>query len=571
MIARRTLAHGRTLLLALWTAALVGCGGGASSGGGVTPAPGSQTGALSLGLAGGAHTGVDHVWVTVSAIALHTDADRAWSAGDTSWQVFRLDTPITIDLAAVTNGLIASVLTGKTVPAASYAQLRLFVLRHDDALADSAKTLNLLYNAQVARNDGAGVTRQLPLEFADAGLGLRVDGPVVIGAGVASSITLQWDLQRSLVRFAADDGVDRVTMRPELRAYDLANTGAIVGVMDKSLFCAAGVQSGCVHDVVASAQLPSADGLANVSVRATPVVVGDTYALFALYPLPVSATGQFDVVIQGRNMQTMLVRAVPASAADLLAAAPTQLGADPADPAHPVPMALVLSAAGDSQASLAQAMAPRGAQLLFGQTLPGSGERAHELVVANTDPFTGRLAQPLALPSGPLRVATYSATTVLSFSDVTPQEGSDSFTVLSRGTRYDDPGPLAIVTAPGGGSVSFVAPNPLRKSGLVDATLAINLSGGSTQQFDAAELVVADVGGIVTTQDVSALIGAGGQVTLTLPAGANAAALGGTAVYSVSVRTWRRAAAAQSLQWARASAVVDLRSASAASVTVSLP
>ena len=556
----------RTFLLALVCAALVACGGGGSSDGGVTPAPGAQSGALSLGLAGSAHPGVDHVWVTVNAVALHTEADHAWSPSDASWQVLRLSAPITIDLASVTNGVVASVLTGRTLPAASYAQLRLFVLRHDDVLADSAKTLKLSYNAQVDRSDGSW-----PLEFADAGLGLRVNGPIVVGAGTATDITLQWDLARSLVRFTADDGIDRTTLRPDLRAYDLASTGAIVGVMDKSLFCTASASSSCISDVVASAQLPSADGAATVSVRATPVALGDSFAVFALYPLPVSPNGLFDVVIRGRNMRTMLVRAVPASAADLLAANPTQLGADPADPTHPAPMVPVLSPLGDAQVSLSQAVAPRSAQLVFGQTLAGPGELAHEIASTNADPFTGMLAQPFALPSGPLRVATYSATTVLSFSDVTPLEGADSFSVITRGTRYDDPSAAEVVAAPGGSSVSIAAPNAARKAGLASATLAVHLSGGSTQQADAAELVVADVGGIVSTQDVSALIGVGGTVAIALPAGTNAAALGGAALYAVSVRSWRRAAPAQSLHWTRASAPVDLRSGSDASVTLTLP
>ncbi|HJW11766.1 MAG TPA: hypothetical protein VJ598_08265, partial [Albitalea sp.] len=243
----------------------------------------------------------------------------------------------------------------------------------------------------------------------------------------------------------------------------------------------------------------------------------------------------------------------------------------PADPTHPVPMVPLLSPLGDAQVSLSQGVEPRSAQLLFGQTLPGSGELVHEIASASADPFSGRLAQTLALPSGPLRVATYSATTVLAFADVTPQEGVDSFSVITRGTRYDDPSAPAVVAAPGGSSVSIAAPNATRKPGLANATLAVHLSGGSLAQADAAELVVADVGGIVSTQDVSSLIGVGGTISIALPAGANAAALGGTSVYAVSVRSWRRAAPAQSLHWVRASAPVDLRGGSDASVAITLP
>jgi hypothetical protein len=504
----------RALALVVCAAVLAACGGG-SSGSGTTPAPTASSGALSIGLA-----------------------------------------------------VVAPLLTAQPLPASRYGQLRVFVLRHDEALAASASDAKLQYNDQLERTD-AGVTRQLPIEFADSGLGMRVDGPIVVGAGTTTSMTLQWDLERSLVRFAADDGVDRVTMRPALRAYDLAATGAIVGVIDKTLFCTDAPSGGCISDVVASAELPTADGRSTVSVRSTPVVVGDNFAEFALYPLPASPSGLFDVVIRGHGMRTMLIRDVPASAADLLAAAPTQLGANPADPSHPLPMVPVSSAAGDGSATLAQAVAPAGAQLRFGQTL--AGEPTREIAVASTDPFSGRLAQPLALPSGPLRVATYSATEPLSFEDVTPIEGADGFGVTTLGTRYDGTGGPVVVAVPGGSSVAFAAPDAPARGDLDSAQLTVKVVAGSKPAFDAAELVIADVGGIVATHGVSALIDSGGQVSITLAAGPNAAALGAGAVYSVALRAWQRAAPDASLHWVRASAPVDLRNAASGEVTIALP
>ena len=568
------LARGAASAAAAVLVLLAACGGGASSGGGETPAPGSQTGSLTLGLAGGAPAGFSHLWVTVDSVALNADPDRPWSSSDSSWQVIHLDTPQTIDLAASVNGVIAPLLTGKILPATTYGQLRLFVLRHDDPLADSARTLQLLYNAEADSVDASGSAHRVPLEFPDAGLGLRVAGAITIGTNVASSLTLQWDLEHSAVKVVSDDGVDRVTMRPDPRIYDIAQTGAIVGLMDKSAFCPAGVRSGCVYDVVATAQAVSADGRFMVSVRSTPVAVGSTYAQFALYPLPPLADGAtFDVVIRGRNMRTMVIRAVPASAAQLLAANPTQIGVDMSNPQVPVAAPLVpqLSAQGDSLVSLNVPTVPPSAQLLFGQTLPGTGELPHEVMVANTDPFTGLLADPVALPSGALMVATYSSTGVLGFSDATPQEGSDHYSLVTLGTRCDDPSAIANVAAPGGSSASVTAPVTLRIGAQV-AQLTVGITGGSTQSIDAAELVVSDVGGIVATQCVSSLIGVNGaQTALQLPAGPAAAALGGTAVYSVAIRAWKRSAPDSSLRWARAASVVDLRSAAPASVTISLP
>ena len=84
---------------------LSACGGSSSSGGGDTPAPGSPTGSLSLGLAGGAPADYRHAWVTVDAVALHADPDRAWSSTDTSWEVIKLDAPKSVDLTASVNGV----------------------------------------------------------------------------------------------------------------------------------------------------------------------------------------------------------------------------------------------------------------------------------------------------------------------------------------------------------------------------------------------------------------------------------------------------------------------------------
>jgi hypothetical protein len=563
----------RWLCVAWLCALLCACGGGGGSGGSSTPGPAQQQGSLALALAGGAHPGVDHVWVTISLVALHGDADRPWSGGDASWQVVRLPAPLTVDLAALTNGATSALLTGSALPVGSYAQMRLFVVAHDAPLADSAKSLGLAYNAQVDTSDASGAAQHLPLEFADVALGLRVAGPFVIGAEQSTDLALQWDLERSLVRFASDDGVDRFTMRPDLRWYDLAHTGAIFGVLDKSLFCSGAPRTDCIYDVVASAELPSADGRFKTAVRSTPVIVDTNYALFGLFPLPaLPAGGSFDVVIRGRNMQTLVVRAVPIDVADLLTTRPTQLGVDQSDPNNPVvhPIVPVLQASGDASVGLSQPLAERSAHLLFGQTLPGSGELPLEINAANSDPFSGLLAQPLPLPRGPLRVATYTASGPLAFADVTAQEGDGGFSVITRGTRYDDASAPATLSV-AGGATSFAAPEPATMSALGSATLSVSLSGGSTQQADAAQLLVSDVGGIVLTRDVSSLIGTGGQISVSLPAGANAAALGGTAVYSVALRTWKRASPQASLQWLRASAPVDLRTATSASVTLTLP
>lgn len=547
-----------------------GCGGGGGGGGGSGSSSTGVQGSVSVSLAGGASPGVDHVWVTVNAVALNADADKPWSGSDSSWLVVRLSAPTAIDLASLVNGSAQPLVIGQPLPAGTYGQMRLLLTAHDATLTKSASDAKLSYNDQVDYTDSSGTAHHVPLELPDVGLGLRVDGPFVVQGNLDTDLTLQWDAERSLARFTGDDGVDRFTWRPDLRAYDAADTGAIVGVVDKSQFCAAGVRSDtCIYDVEASALLASADGRFKRSVRSSPVQAGSNYALFSLYPLPALGQGQtFDVVIRGRNMRTMVVRNVPAAPAGLLAALPTTLGADPNNPTAPSPMVPVLVPGGEAQASLAAPMANAGARLLFGQTLPGD-TAPMEIATANTDPFSGQLARPVPLPSGALRVSDYRNDIILAFSDVSPQEGDGGFSVMALGTRYQDPSVNASVAVTPGANVAFTAREPSAKAGLGSGTLTVSISSGNGK-YDAAELVVSDPNGIVTTRDVSAQL-SGGSVSLTLPAGAQAASLGGTAVYAVAVRAWKRSAPSSSLQWARAPGAVDLRSATTASASVTLP
>jgi len=419
--------------------------------------------------------------------------------------------------------------------------------------------------------DATGATQHVPLEVFSGQLGIRAASAFSISSTVATEYTFQLDIAKNLARVASDDGVDRFVLRTELRVYDVAKTGAIIGILDKSVFCATGVTTGCVYDVVATAERPSDDGLSMVEVRSTPVVIGDTYAAFALYPLPALPAGQgFDVVIHGRNMRTMIVRAVPAAAEDLLAANPTQLGVDMTDPQHPVAVPLVpqLSTAGDASVTLASPALPRSSALRFSQTLPGSGELPHEVVSVDTDPFTGVFARALALPSGPLRVATYSNGGPLSFSDVTPTEGVDSYTLTTIGTRYDFER-SGIVSVPGGTTVALTPADTSRRAGLTPAPVTITVSA-SPASYDAVELIVSDVAGVVLTQAITPSA-SGTSVTVNLPAGTYAQQLGGTAVYMVYARGWKRSAQASTLRWARGGSLVDLRDATSASVSVSLP
>src|SRR6516225_12281904 len=83
--------------------ALVACGGGGTTGGAPPPPPPatSSDAVLSLSIAGGASPGIDHLWVTITGVALNQDATRVFGDGSDTWITVPLSAAMTIDLASV--------------------------------------------------------------------------------------------------------------------------------------------------------------------------------------------------------------------------------------------------------------------------------------------------------------------------------------------------------------------------------------------------------------------------------------------------------------------------------------
>ncbi len=568
-------AGARWLLALLMCSVLAACGGGGGSTGNsvsssTSSGADSTHAAFTLGLSGGAYRDVTHVWVTVGSVALHPQASQAWSSSDRSWTVLKLETPVVIDLAVpdTSQGNVTPIFNGLSVPAGTYGQIRVFPLAHDAALDDAAAAKGLSYNAQVNYKDAGGIARTVPLELPSPELGWRLPGSFTMAANRGSYVVMGTDLLQGLVRMSSPDGIDRFSFRPSLRSYDMATSGAIIGQLDPTLICggaSAPAAPNCAEDIVVSAQSLSADGQRHVSVRQ--YRLSGTSGGFALYPLP--SDTRYDVVITGRHMQTMLIKDVAVSAFSVLITLDwTTLGTS-SDPIRPV-----ITPVTPRTVNLASAMSPPGSQLYFGQTL-GSVTQPYEVALSNADILSGTLAQPLALPQGPVSLATYAAPTTdsgtgvttyppLVFADTVPQEGSDAFSVMALGTAYDDPG-ASSVQAPALGTASTITvANPVRQAALGIGQIQVNLTGALSSTYDGARLIVSDVNGVVASQAVTG----SGSVVVNVPAGSQAAALGGTAVYTVALRA---AGHTGSLRWVRATSVVDLRSSASAAVTLALP
>jgi len=569
--------------------ALVACGGGGGGTGAPTPTPApaptpAASAELSVSLAGGASPGIDHLWVTVTAVAMHADATKVFGDGDPGWVVSPLLAPVTVDLAASTlsQGQSVSLLKQVVATPGTYKQIRLVFASSDPTaeLAASARTLGLTFNDQVQYTD-AGGTHVVPLEMPDPQAGVRLLQQFSLSADSTTPLAIQFDAASSLVRRASPDGVDRFTLRDELQLYnqqlltvlsngDLTIDGslfdAISGQLDASHFCiGSGSQAGCIHDVVASATSLSPDGLFHQEVRSVNV---SGSGAFILYPLPTQTL--YDVVIRGANMETIVVRGVFVDPTGLLKPFPTSLSSST------TPIVPTFNA-GSTTVTVSNALAPRASRVLFGQTVAGSGggsspDVPYQVAQGAADPLTGRLVHAVTLPAGPIHDAAFDRAnggtgTPPTFTTVTPKEGADAWSVWSLGTLADSTS--AIVVKPAG-VTTVAAPNPVRRAGFTDGTLTVTLSGSATNAPDSAEVVVTNAGGTVAVADVSSLISGGGPVTFTLPSGTSTAAPGAT-LYGVSVHTWKASAAASTGRWSRASSNADLASASTASVAVTLP
>lgn len=518
---------------------LLGCGGG---GGGSSSGASSSTttGYLTLRLIGGASADYAHVYVTLNAVAFHTSADQPWSATDTSWQVVTFSTPQQVDLANLANGSYAALLTQRTLPSGTYRQMRLFA-------APSG--------AQAVGAGGATTS----IEWPDTLLGLRVPVNFTVAQNALTQLYLQWDLDHSLVPMLVNSGAaTALSLRPNLATIDLANSsGAIVGTFDTASFCSGTTRTGCISNVVATAQLLSADASRHVVVLSTQVDASN--GSFRLFPLP--SGGTFDVVFHGRNMRPIVVRSVVANVIDLFTNG-THINPNTGSTTDAL---IVPTLVVPDQASAALSISPvklADASVWIGQTLSGSAP--YEWTAASADPLTGLFASSTFVPSGAaIDVASYTGAT-LTFSTVAATEGAGTYRAKAYGTSYDLANGLQTVTPPA--AVAGASADTSLQAG----SIAVNFSATTPANYDRAQVVVSDVNGVVLSQDVSGGIAAPTVATLTVPRGTAAANLGGTAVYSVSVRGWK-IASPQTATWARSSTVVDLRSASSGAVTLALP
>jgi hypothetical protein len=576
----------QSLLWPLWLgmALLAGCSSRANV---------SMTGATDAQVQS-AYVTVQAVYLNKSSTALPTDA--GWVGGV-------LATPLTLDLADISGTALTELLANQLLTPGTYNQLQLVLADPSTTLMTSAQAAGLSSNAEVTYLDSTGAAQTIPLELAnpngilvipasiditngslasyfaaptsaltstdtttatsttttsttDTGTTGSTTGDTTTTSSAAATVTVAADIQavRGLVLFNYGNAVGAV-LTPTLAAYNTANAGGLSGQLDLTAV-ATDVLTGD-QGIVATAELLSSDGSRYVGVKSVNVSAGGT---FSIYPLPVSSSGttNYDLVIHGPGIQTIIITAIPVTSGTLDTTVSVQ------------PDAITVAAATGYFVNTATGTAIAGGSTLnFYQSLPAD-TAPHLIESAQLNPFTKGLPMNLSLSNAPLSYGAYTGSDV-SLTLAAPQTGNGNYLLQSE--------------APWGGSASMSSavavsqntaytttpispPAPVLLSGSTLGTLSGAITFTTAGEYDSGYVVISHNGQIVDTVELSALAsGSPTSVSFTdpLPSG-NA-----NDTYDVTVRTWSSAAPTTTLVRTAASAQVDLRSSSTQTVSIAVP
>jgi hypothetical protein len=569
----------------LLTLGLTACGGGSSgSGNAATP-----TGTVSVQVTDGPSDEFQHAWVTFTAISFHTDPNATWNPADATWQTVKLANPVTIDLTTLNNGALNALFSGIKLPVGTYRQIR-FLLDGPDAPLDASALATmdsngaaLQWNDQVEYlADGTTTALESPLEIAYPTQGIQLVGMFSVTQGGTLTLAVDFDLEHDVVPFNHDN-LTYFTMRPNLHYYDLSQVAAITGTVDPTKLCksiaAAVTQSTeCAFNLVVKAELLTADGSRHYVARET--TVDPITGSFALYPLATkdpngNPIASYDVLIRGREMETMLVQSVPVTAGSapigtIGVAAPTSLQSGP--------ISLTLNN-GEYTAQFAAALGPLTSGYAIFQQTP-TGAVPYEVRWRNTDPFTGRFRNPIPLQgaTSSLHVATYNGGNTLAFVSETPLERAGAFTVADNETAYYTlsagavmPPPTAPVT-----TQTFTPAAPMLDSGVQSGTVNVDLSFSGISVDNNCELVLARFASIITTYDCSSFLSTNGGANSGLfalsgvPAGDPGASVPG-AYYYAYVRLWQTGHGRATRKIVPLQGFIDLRNTTSATLNGSVP
>jgi len=556
-----------------------------------------------------------HVWITAQAVWFNTSAIAG--PDDSGWVRFPLSTPATVDLVTESGGNLGSLVTGLKLAPATYSQVRLIPVDAATALTSSAHTAGALYNTEADYVDSAGTTHQLPLELLNPDKGIGIQGTLKVpvgnvGAALAgtsttttgttitattsnttttptttpttpttttttTSFAVTFDGARDLTPFtyAAATTPNGILLSSHASAFDLSEVGGIQGQL--TLTNLTGISSAAgLPAIQVSAQSLSTDGTRHVVVGRTPVHADGS---FLLYPLATSSSSpaDYDLVIHGPGIATIIIKAVKVTLASSTSATTTTSTAAAANATtiNTVSVGTLIPRAGSSYtANLGTASAavlPAAAQVAFYQTLATAGEVPYLIEASPIDPFNHVLASAQALSKGTVDSGTYTASGAsVTLVSAAPAEGAGRYLVAASAPSFTDGTLTTTVSAPPAGTTTPVAvtvPALTLAPGATSGSISASVTQATAGKYDHGELLVTHDGTLVATTPLDAALtqGAGATITVNgLPTGLSAA------LYYVAVRAWNSRDASGTLQRQSYPTAIDLRGSATGAVQVTI-
>jgi len=543
----------------------VGCGGGSS---------GSNSNSSMMNTQGLANVSMtdapgdyDNVWVTVAAVWIH--ASNAAGPDDPGWIKFPLPTPVTVDLLTLQNGNLLQMLGNIQPKNGTYQQIRVFLIGPDAALTASATAEKLTYNDQVNYQDANDTEQSSPLELVNPSKGIALYGTFTVAGGSTLDLALDFDVNRDVLPFFVGNQQDYV-LKPRLAYFDLSHVGAITGSVNCANLLAAG-GNGFAYNLVIKAEMPSSTGSYDVVDRETGVKVdiAGNSCTFTLFPVHVpqgSSTANYDVLIRGRNMETMIVQGVPVNVGTTPTSGATQLNMKPLDLTMPMGVS-------EYTANMPANMPviPTGADVKFYQTLTGGP--TYEVRTRGVNPFTGIFTDDEPLSAGDLQVGGYAGGNP-TLGPVAPMDGAGAFmpygdapsftrTEVLTGTLTPPVSGVASFTI---GSLSIASP---ASADSISGTITVSTAG----KYDSGYLIVSHDGYIVTTLPLGPVFSgnsAGGPYAIANIPGGSSTQSFAPGLYYLHAFVWNSAHPFLTLRRLEDTAVVDLRSGSATNVDLTL-
>lgn len=515
-----------------------------------------------------------HIFITAQQIWFNTSA----SAGvdDSGWAKFTLSTPVTFDLVTDSNGTLAEIADDLHLTAGTYNSVLIIPVASEAGTAASATALGAAYNLEADYVDSGGTTHAVPLivpnpekgivipgatsltvPFGSIGFGTKTSGTTsttATGVTLTSttsttstssttsgsstttrvSFATSFDGNRDLHLFTYPIGTGAnvgpntgVMLSSNPSSSNLATTGAISGTLTLTSLTNITAVSDRVA-IQASAEVLSADKTHYVIVASAPVQTDGT---FTIYPLPSnsSTATDYDVVIHGPNIATIIIKSVPAttsapststsSTTTNTATAGTPVSIGTFIPRQSVNSSGTSTSFTASVASNTSTYLPPGAAVVFYQTLPGSSQYPYAIDEIGLDPLNLNMTGE-TLSGATIDVGTYSSSgSTITVTAATPVEGQGVYKVGATAPLYNDASlSSSYQVSASSPSVTLPALTPTSGSSTVSLTATVSSSGA----YDQGQLIVSHNGAVVGTASLASAL-KGGSVTVSgLPGGANA-------------------------------------------------